>query len=1251
MVLRGRPVSLARLGTFFGLAAVALACALLPSAGAATPGSGTLTDTSGPLAYSAGPFAVPNPTPVPIVDSGPECANPVQPCDDFLLTVTLPSNYKELNPDKVIKFSAGWTDTTGTNQADYDLYVYKGTVTSTDGSQAPFVQSASKANPEVTSTPVFDGTQTFTVKVVPFQPTAETVHVTIGLADGAPSGGSGGGTVFGSATPTQPGVPRYQTIAAPDGSGANSSSGEFNIGFNPKTGNILTNSWGDVFRVTPPELRTPALPEAGPALWTDVSPTIASLTTADPILVTDQSTGRTFVSNQTTGAEALFAYTNDDGATWTEPALGPPDGGADHETVGVGPYPSTLSSLGTVYPNAVYYCSQAQVPDLCQRSDTGGLTWGPGVVAAPGTGCQSLHGHLKVASDGAAYLPNRSCGGSEGGVKSTDGGTTWTQFNVPGSGSSSSDPSIGIDKSNTLYYCYTPNDGSAHVAVSHDGGATWTDDHDIGGGAGVKQAVFPEAVAGDSGRASCGFLGTDTAGNFGSTSFTGKWYLFIATTYDGGKTWTTVNATPNDPVQGAGGICLSGIACSGNNRNLLDFNEVTIDDRGRVLFGYDDGCVSAHCLQTGGDANDFVAYARIARQTGGKPLYAQYDPVEPAAPKQPYLTGTRDQNGPALTWNAPDNGGSDITAYQVWRGTAAGGETQIATVSGDKNTFADATALSSVSDYYYKVVAVNAVGSSPASNEIDLRVVQSAPPANSCKAPGVTILTDASGDSLTGTSGSDLQALELSQPYVSTGNVELRFQLDTDPGTNPQPPNSYWYVSFKSPDGTIHGVRMWYSPSSPTQPTFESYLAGGNTSGGIDGRFVKAGSEKLADPASSYDAANGKIVILVPLSDIGLKEGDTINGFNAASVQAVTTPVAGGAEVLDGMPDALAYTGAYTVKTNSSCSPNTAPTAALTASPTSGTAPLVVSFDGSGSHDPDAGDSVASYTFDFGDGTAPVTQPTSTASHTYASGGHYQASLTVTDTHGATSTNAAVIGITATTPPVVFEDDNAHIAYDNGWHSVSSSTASAGHFHTSSGKGLSFTFSTSVANGSLAYYLGTSSKGGSGDLYLDGTLVQSVSFQGGSGNGHTPAFGMSVNVPVAASGSHTLELRNVQGLAYLDKLTVTDGTSQAQPATSPGQTQTSSSSLSPAAAQSSTVTVPANAVGLSVLTESSVNVPYTLAVLNTTGSVLTTVKSGTNGIASVQLPVSGGAKYVVQLLDVGVGPVSVWSATTPQLHN
>ncbi|MFL5959387.1 MAG: PKD domain-containing protein [Gaiellaceae bacterium] len=1237
----------ARIGLATAFAALAAVLTILPAARGATPASGTLTDTSGPITYTAGPFAVANPTPVPLLDSGPECANPVQPCDDFALTVSLPSDYAEQHPNDTIRFTATWADT-GAGVSDYDLYVYKGTVTDTDGSQAAWVQSASSADPEVTSMPVFDGTQTFTVKVVPYTPSGETVDVQIELASG--SGTGGGDTSFGGPTPTQPGVPRYQILSAPQGSGANASSGEFNIGFDPKTGNILTDSWGDVFRVTPPEKRTPALPAAGPAQWQDVSPSISSLTSLDPILVTDQSTGRTFISNLTTGPNALFAFTDDDGANWTQASVAPPNGGIDHESIGVGPYPAPLAGLNPLYPNAVYYCSQANVPDMCSRSDSGGLQFGPGVPADNGlTGCGGLHGHIRVAPDGTVYLPVKNCGSSEGGAVSTDAGNTWNEFLVPSSGTSNSDPSIGIDKNNTAYYCYTPNDGSAHVAVSHDGGKTWTDDHDIGASVGVVQAVFPEAVAGDPGRAACGFLGTDKSGDFNSASFTGRWYLFIASTYDGGQTWTTVNATPHDPVQGAGGICLSGLGCTGNNRNLLDFNEVTLDDRGHVLFGYDDGCVSQACLSSGGASNDFVAFERVARQTGGKSLYAQYDAAEPTTPQAPYLDGTRDSSKVDLTWNPPDNGGSDFTAYRILRGTSPGSETQIATVGGDKTQYEDASVDSSVDKYYYEVVAVNGQGDGPPSNEVGLVVTNTPPPPDPCKAPGVTILTDDAGDSLTGTPGTDLTSLQLAQPYSSDGGLRLRFQLNTDPGLNPQAPDSYWYVSFKDPAGTIHGARMWFDPISPNVPTFQSYLAGPNSSGGVDGRFVVPGSEKPADPSSFYDPATGTIVIVVAAADVGLQAGDTVTGFNAASVQAASTPVGGGAATLDEMPDGLGYQGSYSVQSNGSCAPDTVPTAALTASPTSGKVPLNVTFDGSGSSDPDAGDSVASYTFDFGDGSAPLTQSTPTATHTYTNAGDFRARLTVTDSHGKQSIDDASVVIEVQPTVTCFEDNDSHVAYDAGWHTVSDADASAGHFRLSNGKGVSLILQTSATSGTLTYAYGTSTKGGSADVYLDGSKVQSVSFHGSSGKESTPVFGPSVQIPLSGAGTHTFALENAKGPVNLDRICVTDGSSSSQPGTAPGETTSSSQTVPVGGDADRELFVPVNAKSIAVFAETSTSVPFAVAVLDPLGNLLTTVRSS-GGIASLDVPVNSLGLYVIQVVNLGLGPLSVWSAATPQLE-
>src|SRR5579863_8459338 len=260
MAAVSRNLTLSIICAFFALAS--------GGAGASTPSSGTLTDISGPVSYSAGPFPLDNPTPIPEVDSGPECNNPQQPCDEFYLTVTLPAGYSATHPGMQIRFTQSWTDA-GTGQSDYDLYVYPGTVTTLNGSQTAQSESNGSANPEVCFLPVADGTQTFTVISTPFVSTGEVIHVTIDLVQGPM--GVGGAIGFGQATPTIPGAPRYQNFFPPAGSAADGSAGEFSIGFDPKSHNILTLSDLNTFRVTPPELRTPPLPFAGPALWVDVS--------------------------------------------------------------------------------------------------------------------------------------------------------------------------------------------------------------------------------------------------------------------------------------------------------------------------------------------------------------------------------------------------------------------------------------------------------------------------------------------------------------------------------------------------------------------------------------------------------------------------------------------------------------------------------------------------------------------------------------------------------------------------------------------------------------------------------------------------------------------------------------------------------------------------------------------------------------------------------------------------------------------
>src|SRR5260370_4793233 len=195
-----------------------------------------------------------------------------------------------------------WTDS-GTGQSDYDLYIYKGANPTIDGNHSADYQSASGSNPEIaTIAPIaMDGlTHDYTVVIVPFQPTGETVTVKVELLPGpAPGSPACGAPGFGGADPVAPGVPRFQIFEAPSPA-ADEGNSEFNIGFNPHTGRIMTMNSGPIWRITPPEKLNPAQPERCEGLWEYVS-TITANTGLDPILSTDHETGPPFVSDSAIG--------------------------------------------------------------------------------------------------------------------------------------------------------------------------------------------------------------------------------------------------------------------------------------------------------------------------------------------------------------------------------------------------------------------------------------------------------------------------------------------------------------------------------------------------------------------------------------------------------------------------------------------------------------------------------------------------------------------------------------------------------------------------------------------------------------------------------------------------------------------------------------------------------------------------------------------------------------------------------------
>ena len=1233
------------------LAIIATAIGFAQGLPQTSPSSGTLSPLNPVITFNGGPFPVSNPS-NPIGQNPPVCTDAT--CGVFTLTVDIPANDSTVY---AVDVSVSWTDSGTTTQlnseSDYDVTVYDPDFTGNE-----LANSGANSNPEEAIFKAVNGT--YTVYVVPYDvsptvPFSGKITLTPVSPEPAP-------------TPVplpSPGVPRFSNYMSPP-SVANGW-GEPSIGVNWNTGNVMFFGGLSQYavRVNFDDSTSPAR-----TTWDRTPLTMDTLRRAvggDPILYTDRETGRTLVSQLQFGTTtATLDYTDNDGANYSPSQGAGIASGIDHQTVGGGHYHAPLPQ-GVVYKNAVYYCAQDDVDAGCALSVDGGRTFGPAVVTYT-TECGGIHGHVKVAPDGTVYLPNRNCGtNQQGAAVSEDNGITWTVRVVPDATNGDTDPSVGMGADGTVYFGYEGADGHARIASSRDKGQTWTPSQDVGALLGLQNSVFPAVVAGDggdNGRAAFAFFGSLTPGNYDNDLFMGNWYLFVASTFDGGKTWKTVNATPNDPVQ-RGRVCTAGINCSGNSRNLLDFFDATIDKEGRILVGYDDGCITSECIQgdknhdgmIDGRDNDFTSKGVIARQSGGRRMFAQFDPVEPTTPAAPALNATLVTGNPVvhLSWLAPDSGASRITAYRIYRRTAGSAFAQIASVL--ETAFDDRTAAANTT-YLYRVSAVNAIGEGPFSAEVQ-PVITSGPTA--CETPGVLVLSDVNND------GSDfdiqpnippdahvnIRKLFVAEPYLGPGVNKLVFTLQMAPADQSIPtPNSQWYVIWNRlhPDAQYDRMYVAMKTDATGAPSFEY----GKFGVALPIPSVPTGTNnspfKLGDVDSgSYDPASGLIVF-------------TLSDAKAENIQAGQSLVALNARTFLNQPDTFrSQTVAnditddtiYKLIGNGTCKLNSPPTAGLDGTPHQGVAPLAVSFDASGSTDPD-GDPL-SFTFDFGDGTPTVTQSNPRIAHTYQSAGNYFATVTATDPQGAVSTNAPQVAIQVSAKPTVetIEDDDSRIAYSEGWHLVNNSAASAGHFRYHTGKNSSHLATLDInvpagKTGSLSYYFARSPKGGTADVYLDGVLKETINFKGSNGSTQAPEFSANYKVSYGslAAGAHRLQIKNMSDVVYVDRFVLESASSTATPSSGPGSTSNKQSSVGGSQSASSGYQPPSGSKSFTVTAESSLNLPFQLALVSPSGLALATVSSS-NGIATINQPVTQGSSYVVKVINLNLGPLQLTTTIKP----
>ena len=631
---------------------LALGAALLfqdtPDAAAqtGTPPSSTISSGSGPLAWDFAAVGGGTVTNVGIQDICPPGM-----CDDHDLTIVLPgptSIYYQTMMAKVT-FKYTWSSTVPT---DLDIFAISPNAAD-HGPGSPDVTSTGPGEEDLTLTDPLPGIWHIR-SVASLAPVPTVAHVVVTMTT-APR------PTAPLPPPPAPGFPTFVNYPAPsDCSGTQqppsciqpslSSStagehgaGEPSIGVNWATGRVFIEAGNHTLRVTFNDTVKPASP-----YWEDKRSPFARLS-LDPILFTDDGhfggANRTF-SSQLNGVTSELSFTDDDGNNWLPTQGSGQPAGVDHQSVGGGPYAAPAPLTRTSYPHAIYYCSQDIVTAFCSRSDDGGLTFGPGFPIytfttvngvdrpiAPGT-CGGLHGHVRVSPDGTAYVPNENCMDANnvnrpGVAVSTDNGLNWVVRAVPDGKSISpgSDPSVAAGTNNTIYFGYVNADGHAKIATTSDRGLHWSKSKDAGTPFGTQNAEFAEVIAGDDNRAAFAYLGTQTAGDTQSADFLGVWHLYVAFTYNTGLTWTTVDATPTDPVQRG---CIWNQGGSNPCRNLLDFNDITVDKFGRVLVGYADGCTGS-CVTdpsqnaTSGPASAQDALATIARQTGGLGLFKAFD--------------------------------------------------------------------------------------------------------------------------------------------------------------------------------------------------------------------------------------------------------------------------------------------------------------------------------------------------------------------------------------------------------------------------------------------------------------------------------------------------------------------------------------------------------------------------------------------------------------------------------------------------
>ena len=301
------------------------------------------------------------------------------------------------------------------------------------------------------------------------------------------------------------------------------------------------------------------------------------------------------------------------------------------------------------------------------------------------------------------------------------------------------------------------------------------------------------------------------------------------------------------------------------------------------------------------------------------------------------------------------------------------------------------------------------------------------------------------------------------------------------------------------------------------------------------------------------------------------------------------------------------------------------------------------------------GDFAPLATSSFGDGiTVHSTE--------YVSGSHLVATIsiasgaaagprdvTVTNVDGSSSTRHGGFtvlgdeGGECTPVTVALNEDDVAVETTGAWHAKSDNGASGGTYlwkMAPNGNQPPATARLVFSGNRVSVFYATSKKGGTADVYLDGTVAQTISFAGDSPQ---PQFGASVTLDGLEEGTHEIRIELRSGAGYLDGFDIGSCVAAEADEDAPQSRSSSSVKQSSLGALTGTLIQTVEVGGGEVLSvlASGASVPLTVSVLGPAGQLLASGGSLLSGLSGLDTTVSQPGVYTVKVLNTSLSTQSV----------